>query len=68
MQVGQSRLKQVVNEGDVYVFLAVLFMSHLHNPSTSATRNLFVEMSFHPSGESLRQTITSALCAFYPSL
>lgn len=52
-KVGKSRLHMGISEGELYAFLAVLFMSHLTNISMSGTSTLFIELAYNPPTESL---------------
>lgn len=67
VQVLQSRLQQLVSEGDLFSLFAVLLMSHLTNLSIAATRNLFIEMGFNLPGESICTILTCTLTRFIPA-
>lgn len=68
IQVGASRQHPHFGEGELYAYIAVLFMSHLTNMSMLATRTLFMEMGMNPPTVPLCEFVSSKLCGCHPLL
>lgn len=67
VQVGDGQSCLDASDGDLYGFLAVLFMSHFTNLSMGSTRALFLEVGFTPPAESTCDLLTSKFCTLNPS-
>lgn len=68
VQTDDTSSKRTIQDGDLYAYFALLFMSHLTNLSMTETPPIFHEMALHPPTESLCALVASTLYGLYPSL